>query len=176
MRPHAPPAKPRMGDEGQCAAAPRNRLIDVTLDERSIARSTPDIEHERQIAIYDLLQENRFCPAGHDGGPYRLSILLIERRLMFSITDESGTQIAAHVLSLLPLRKVIKDYFLICESYHQAIRTAPPSHIEAIDMGRRGGHDDGARILIERLEGKIDIDLQTARRLFTLICALHWKG
>ncbi len=158
------------------ARDPRTRLIAVVLDEASIARSTPDIEQERISAIWDLVEDADFRPAGHAGGPYRLTIGLLDNKLMLEIGDEGGRPVAAHILSLNPLRKIVKDYFLICESYYQAIRTATPSQIEAIDMGRRGVHDEGSRVLRERLDGKIAVDHDTARRLFTLICALHWKG
>jgi len=161
-----------MGEE----TADRCRLVGVELDEASISRSTPDIEHERAAAIYDLLDDNHFAPAGHAGGPYRLVIALVDRKLVFDVRDEAGKPIVAHGLSLTPLRKVVKDYFLICDSYYNAIRTATPSQIEAIDMGRRGVHDEGSQILAGRLEGKIAVDHGTARRLFTLVCALHWKG
>ncbi len=154
----------------------RRRLVAVTLDETSIRRSTPDVEHERAVAIYDLLEENSFAPEGHDGGPYVLSLSIVENKLVFEVREPDSAPVASHILSLTPFRKVIRDYFLICESYYQAIKTASPSRIEAIDMGRRGVHDEGSRILMERLEGKISIDFDTARRLFTLICVLHWKG
>ncbi len=154
----------------------RRRLVAVTLDETSIRRSTPDVEHERAVAIYDLLEENSFAPEGHDGGPYALSLSIVENKLVFEVREPDSAPVASHILSLTPFRKVIRDYFLICESYYQAIKTASPSRIEAIDMGRRGVHDEGSRILMERLEGKISIDFDTARRLFTLICVLHWKG
>lgn len=158
-------------------ADPQNRLIAVTLDEASIERGSPDVEHERAVAIYDLLEENTFAPANVERpGPYRLDLSIQENRLIFAIADEGGQPVIAHLLSLSPLRKVIKDYFLICDSYFNAIRSAAPAQIEAIDMGRRGVHDDGSRILAERLEGKIKLDHGTARRLFTLICALHFRG
>ncbi|MCC4243767.1 UPF0262 family protein [Stappia indica] len=152
------------------------RLVAVELDEGSILRSTPDVEHERAVAIYDLIEENEFEPLGDAGGPYRLKLSLVEKRLVFLVEREEGDPVVTHILSLTPLRKVVKDYFLICESYFEAIKTATPSQIEAIDMGRRGVHNEGSRILMERLEGKIRVDMQTARRLFTLVCALHWKG
>lgn len=158
------------------ARDPRYRLTAVVLDEASIARSTPDVEHERIAAIWDLVEDADFRPSGHAGGPYKLSIGLLDKKLMLEITDAAGAPVAAHILSLNPLRKIVKDYFLICESYYQAIRTATPSQIEAIDMGRRGVHDEGSRVLRERLDGKVAVDHDTARRLFTLICALHWKG
>jgi len=152
------------------------RLINVTLDEASIGRASPDVEHERAVAIYDLLEENRFAPAGHDGGPYALRIALVENRLVFEVTHADGTPVITHMLSLTPFRRVVKDYFLICESYYAAIKSESPSRIEAIDMGRRGLHNDGSTLLMERLKDKIDMDFDTARRLFTLVCALHWKG
>ncbi|MBJ3777771.1 UPF0262 family protein [Acuticoccus mangrovi] len=153
-----------------------DRLIAITLDEASIERGNPDVEHERAVAVYDLLEENRFQPVGGPKGPYRLMLSIRENRLVLDVADEAGERIVAHILSLSPLRKVVKDYFLICESYFTAIRQAAPAQIEAIDMGRRGVHDEGSRILMERLEGKIAVDHDTARRLFTLICALHFKG
>ncbi|WP_420394346.1 UPF0262 family protein [Acuticoccus sp.] len=160
------------------ADAPQHsgRLIAITLDEASIDRGNPDVEHERAVAVYDLLEENTFRPLGAPEGPYRLVLGIQENRLVFTIQSEAGDHIVAHMLSLSPLRKVVKDYFLICESYFSAIRKSAPAQIEAIDMGRRGVHDEGSRLLAERLEGKIEVDHDTARRLFTLICALHFKG
>ncbi len=151
------------------------RLCDVVLDE-SIGRSTPDVEHERAVAIFDLIEENSFEPMGHMGGPYRLNISLVDAKLVFSITTEEGTDVATHILSLTPFRRIIKDYFLICESYYEAIRSSTPSQIEAIDMGRRGIHNDGSQTLMDRLSGKIKMDFDTARRLFTLVCVLYWRG
>ena len=157
-------------------STPRRRLVAVTLDEGSIRRSTPDVEHERAVAIYDLLEDNSFELEGHDGGPYALTLSIVDNKLVFQVSEPGSGPVASHILSLTPFRKIVRDYFLICESYYQAIKTASPSRIEAIDMGRRGVHDEGSRILIERLKGKISIDFDTARRLFTLICVLHWKG
>lgn len=154
----------------------RTRLVSVTIDENSIERGTPDQEHERAIAIYDLVEENVFAIPDHGGGPFALKLGLIAGKLSFDIRDESASPIVNHHLSLSPFRKVIKDYFLICESYYEAIRSATPDRIEAIDMGRRGVHDEGATLVMERLSGKVDIDFATARRLFTLIAALSWKG
>ncbi|MEW5420463.1 UPF0262 family protein [Amorphus sp. 3PC139-8] len=153
-------------------------LVAVDLDEASIARSTPDIEHERAVAIYDLIEENAFAPVGDapDAGPYRLALAIVENRLALAVTREDGSEVVTHVLSLTPFRKIVKDYFLMCSSYFEAIRTASPSQIEAIDMGRRGVHNEGSQILMDRLAGKIEVDFDTARRLFTLICALHWRG
>ncbi|KPF42101.1 UPF0262 family protein [Rhizobium sp. G187] len=151
------------------------RLCDVVLDE-TIGRSTPDVEHERAVAIFDLIEENSFQPVGHAGGPYRLYLSLMDRKLVFSIKTEDGGDVAVHILSLTPLQRIIKDYFMICESYYEAIRSSTPSQIEAIDMGRRGIHNDGSQTLMDRLAGKIVIDFDTARRLFTLVCVLYWRG
>jgi uncharacterized protein (UPF0262 family) len=151
------------------------RLIDVILDD-SIGRSTPDVEHERAVAIFDLIEENSFEPIGHAGGPYKLSISLVEAKLVLAITVESGEPVTTHILSLTPFRRIIKDYFMICESYYEAIRTSTPGQIEAIDMGRRGIHNDGSQTLMDRLSGKIKLDFDTARRLFTLVCVLYWRG
>ena len=154
----------------------QNRIVAVTLDEESIGRSGPDIERERAIAIYDLVEQNLFAPEGATGGPFTLHIGITGNRLMFDIRQEDGAPVVAHLLSLTPFRRIVKDYFMICDSYYQAIRTATPDKIEAIDMGRRGIHDEGSRTLQERLQGKVRVDFETARRLFTLICVLHWKG
>ena len=155
----------------------QNRLIDVKLDDASIGRATPDVEHERAVAIFDLIEENSFRPVGDDvGGPYKLLLSVVDSKLIFDITRENDEKVVIHMLSLSPLKKVIKDYFLICESYYEAIRTSSPSQIEAIDMGRRGLHNEGSRTLNERLQGKIEVDFDTSRRLFTLICVLHWRG
>ena len=153
-----------------------NRVVAVTLDEESIGRSGPDIEHERAIAIYDLVEENLFAPEGAGAGPFTLHIAITGNRLMFDIKREDGSPVVVHLMSLTPFRRIVKDYFLICDSYYEAIRTATPDRIEAIDMGRRGLHDEGSRILMERLKDKVTVDFGTARRLFTLICVLHWKG
>ncbi len=153
-----------------------NRLVAITLDEGSIGRSGPDVEHERAVAIYDLIEENVFEPTGHDCGPYALHLSIADNRLVFDVRLADGTPIVAHLLSLTPLRRIVKDYFMICDSYYKAIRTATPNQIEAIDMGRRGLHNEGSELLQERLKDKIGIDFDTARRLFTLICVLHWKG
>ena len=155
----------------------KNRIVAVTLDDESIGRSGPDIEHERAIAIYDLMEQNVFAPEGVDvPGPFGLHLGITANRLMFDIRTEDGSPVVTHLLSLTPFRRIVKDYFMICDSYYQAIRTATPDKIEAIDMGRRGIHDEGSRTLQERLKGKVRIDHETARRLFTLITVLHWKG
>ncbi|HWY17057.1 MAG TPA: UPF0262 family protein [Rhizomicrobium sp.] len=152
------------------------RLASVELDERTLVRRTREIEQEREIAIYDLLEANSFVPRGSAGGPYRLVLAVQENRLVFNIGLESGDPHGRVMLSLTPFRRIIKDYFLVCESYFKAIRNAPPAQIEALDMGRRGLHDEGSEILRERLKGKIEVDTDTARRLFTLLCVLHLKG
>jgi uncharacterized protein (UPF0262 family) len=152
------------------------RLVAITLDEASIGRANRNIEHEREVAIFDILESNKFELDGRAGGPYELTLRLVEDRLAFAVAEPDAGEPFTVVLSLTPLRRVIKDYFIVCESYYQAIRTAPPSRIQAIDMGRRALHDEGSRVLTERLKGKINVDPDTARRLFTLICALHWKG
>lgn len=154
---------------------PQSRLIAVALDDASIGRASPDIEHERAVAIYDLVEENSFALPDH-AGPYRLVLSIANQRLVFDIRADDDAPIAAHALSLTPFRKIVKDYYLVCESYHQAIRTASPTRIEAIDMGRRALHNEGSQVLMERLKGKIALDADTARRLFTLICVLHWRG
>ena len=156
--------------------ADRQHLTGVTLDEASLGRGSPDQEHERAIAIYDLIERNHFALPGHDGGPYHAHLALVERRLVFDIRQADGAPVVAHHLSLTPFRRIIRDYEMVCESYYAAIRTATPSQIEAIDMGRRGLHDEAAGILVDRLAAKVEIDFDTARRLFTLIYALHWKG
>lgn len=152
----------------------QSRLISVALDDASIGRASPDVEHERAVAIYDLIEENSFALPSHPG-PYRLLLSLANRRLIFDIRTENDEPLITHALSLTPFRKIVKDYYLICDSYHQAIRSASPSRIEAIDMGRRALHNEGSEILKERLAGKIELDIDTARRLFTLICVLHWR-
>jgi uncharacterized protein (UPF0262 family) len=152
------------------------RLIAVTLDEASIGRGNPDQEHERAVAIYDIVEANSFALPGHDGGPYALHLSLLDKKLCFEIRAAEGQPVMTHVLSLTPFRRVIRDYEMVCDSYYQAIRSASPAQIEAIDMGRRGLHNEAAELLVQRLEGKVVIDFDTARRLFTLIFALHWKG
>ena len=150
------------------------RLQSVVLDEGSLASVSRDQEHERQVAIFDLLEANLFAPVGAPAGPYDLTIALIDNRLALDITGPEFQQ--RHLLSLSPFRSVIKDYFMVCESYYDAIRNSTPAQIEALDMGRRGLHNEGSELLRARLEGKVAIDVDTSRRLFTLICALHWRG
>jgi uncharacterized protein (UPF0262 family) len=152
------------------------RLGGIVLDEASVVRRTREIEQEREIAIYDLLEANSFTPVGSGGGPYNLVLAIEENRLVFDIRLADDAPHGKVMLSLTPFRRVVKDYFLVCESYYKAIRNAPPSQIEALDMGRRSLHDEGSKILQQRLAGKIELDFDTARRLFTLICVLHLKG
>jgi uncharacterized protein (UPF0262 family) len=155
---------------------PRRRLVSVTLDEASIGRGNPDQEHERAIAIYDIVEANAFALPSREDGPYALHLALVDKRLCFDIRTADGEPVVAHHLSLTPFRRVIRDYEMVCDSYYKAIRSEAPSRIEAIDMGRRGLHDEAAELLRARLDGKVSIDFDTARRLFTLIFALHWKG
>ncbi len=157
-------------------AKDNQRLVGITLDEQSIGRSGPDIDHERAVAIYDLLEENRFAPAGQRDGPFVLHLSMADNRLALDIRSAEGAPVMVHLLSLTPFRRLVKDYFMVCDSYYQAIRTATPDRIEALDMGRRGLHDEGSRLLQERLKRKVTVDFETARRLFTLICVLHWRG
>jgi uncharacterized protein (UPF0262 family) len=152
------------------------RLSAITLDEASVVTRTPAIEQEREVAIYDLLEANVFKPEGSPGGPYRLILGAEESRLVLDVRLEDGSEHVRVQLSLAPLRKTVKDYFLVCESYYKAIRTAPPHQIESLDMARKTLHDEGASELQERLAGKVETDFDTARRLFTLICVLQMRG
>ncbi len=153
----------------------KNRLVNVILDEESIGRATPDVEQERSIAIFDILEENDFTPLNHEGGPYTLKLSNLDGRFVMEIAEENGNEVMTHILSMTPFRTIIKDYFMICESYYEAIRSAAPGRIEAIDMARRGIHNEGSEKLQDRLSGKVDVDFDTARRLFTLLCALQQK-
>ncbi|MDP4033486.1 MAG: UPF0262 family protein [Pseudorhodobacter sp.] len=157
----------------------RNRICHIEIDERGLAAATPEIEQERKVAIFDLLEDNAFAlPPREDravpDGPYRLGLAIRDGRLVFAIATEGAEKVGEFHLSLGPFRQVVKDYFQICESYFEAVKRLPPSQIEAIDMARRGIHNEGAKVLQERLTGKADVDIDTARRLFTLICVLHW--
>ena len=154
----------------------KTRLMEINLDEDSIGSNTPEIQHEREVAIFDLIEDNYFELANGETGPYRLGLRIQDAKLLMQVEQSDKTHLMSYALSLTPFRKIVTDYFLVCESYFEAIKTASPAKIEAIDMGRRGLHDDGSRLLIERLENKIKLDFDTARRLFTLICALHWRG
>ncbi len=152
------------------------KLIGVELDDASVVRRGPEVEHERRVAIYDLLEDNDFALVDGAPGPYRLSLGVEENRVTFDVRDERGARLVLFRLPLTPFRGVIRDYFTICESYYEAIRAASPSRIEAIDVGRRSLHDEGAELLRRRLAARVDIDADTARRLFTLVCVLHVKG
>ena len=154
----------------------KRRLIDVQLDARTLARRSPDIEHERKIAIHDLLEKNFFSPAGHDGGPYAAHIGVDQNRLVLDIRTTADEAVTIIGLSLSPFRRIVKDYFEICESYFSAIKSASPSRIETLDMARRSLHNEGSELLQARLAGKIETDFDTARRLFTLLCALSLRG
>lgn len=151
----------------------RDRLTAIMLDETSIGVGTADQEHERRVAIYDLVEENSFAVPGHQCGPYHLTIGLVDAKLAFDIRTERGEPVMVHLLALQPFRRLLRDYVMICENYFAAIRTATPAQIEAIDMGRRGLHNEAAEQLAERLRGKIVTDFDTMRRLFTLLTALH---
>ncbi len=158
-----------------------NRISHIELDDSNLPPPTPEIEQERKVAMFDLLEENSFeLPTRDDrtapNGPYHLNLSIKEKRLVFDVETEAAEKAAEFHLSLGPFRQVVKDYFQICESYFNAVKTMPPSQIETIDMARRGIHNEGSRVLQERLEGKADIDTDTARRLFTLICVLHFGG
>lgn len=154
----------------------RDRLAEVRLDEASLLPGNPNIEQERKIALFDLMETNSFAVPGEDRGPYTLDLGMHDGRLAFRITSADGEGVITHIVSLSPVRKLIKDYFLICESYYAAIRNAPPAQIEAIDMGRRGLHNEAAEVLLKALDGKLTLDHETARRLFTLVCALQARG
>ncbi|MFZ5961932.1 UPF0262 family protein [Thalassococcus sp. BH17M4-6] len=158
-----------------------SRIAHIELDDAGLPPPTPEIEQERRVAMFDLMEENSFVlPARDDRtvppGPYRVGLSIREKRLVFDVATEDHEKAAEFHLSLSPFRQVVKDYFQICKSYFDAVKTLPPSQIETVDMARRGIHNEGARILQERLEGKADIDADTARRLFTLICVLHFGG
>jgi len=153
-----------------------HRIASILLDEKSVVKRTPEIEQEREVAISDLLENNHFKPKGASGGPYRLSLSVTENRLVFDVARDNGQRVGRTLLSLAPFRRVVKDYFLICDSYYKAMRTAPPGQIESLDMGRRALHNEGTELLMKRLQGKIETNFDTARRLFTLICVLHLKG
>lgn len=152
------------------------KLLKISLDEETVAARNADVEHERQVAIFDLLQENDFVLANGEDGPYHLSLGIIERRLSFDIRNPENKKLAEIMLPLAPFRSVIRDYFTVCDAYYEAIKTASRTRIEAIDMGRRSLHDEGAEILRERLARDITIDDNTSRRLFTLICVLHARS
>jgi uncharacterized protein (UPF0262 family) len=152
------------------------RIVKVELDESSASGGTPEAQQERSIAIFDLIEENAFAPAIAQEGPYHLKLAIEENRLVFVVCDTEDRELHRFILSLTSFRRIVKEYFDICDSYYRAIRSASPSQIEAIDMGRRGLHNEGSEILRERLKGKVEVDFNTARRLFTLICALFMRS
>jgi uncharacterized protein (UPF0262 family) len=152
---------------------PKHRISRIDLDERSVLRRNPDVEHERAVAIFDLLEENHFAPAGLPDGPYHLRLGIEDNRLILDIRDEASAPLSRIPLALSSFRTVVKDYFTVCESYYSAIKRASPTQIEALDMGRRALHNEGSELLRQRLDAKVELDLNTARRLFTLICVLH---
>lgn len=154
----------------------KQRIVNIFLDEKSLVRRAAHVEHERKVAVYDLLEDNHFAPVGDDRGPYTLHLGIEDNRLVFDIHTEGDIPLDRFTLPLNSFRRIVKDYFIVCESYFEAIKAAPPSRIEALDMGRRGLHNEGSDILRDRLEGKVDIDKRTARRLFTLICVLHIRA
>ena len=156
--------------------AASDRIARITLDERTVVRRKPEIEHERAVAIADLLQDNSFAPVSGAKGPFHVHLGIEEGRLVLDIRDQAGKTLERALLSLLPLRSIVKDYFLVCESYYNAVKTASPQRIEAIDMGRRALHDEGSALLSERLAERVAVDFNTARRLFTLVCVLHIRG
>ena len=162
-----------MSGDGETTS--KTHIVKIDLDERSLAPATADIEHERKVAIYDLLEENFFHPIGAGAGPYELYLSNVERRLVFDVRRQGGDAIGQVHLSMTPFRRIIKDYFMLCESYYDAIRNAAPSQIETIDMARRAMHNEGSEILSERLKDKIELDMNTSRRLFTLICSFHMR-
>ena len=164
-------------ERGPLVSANTQHISEVTLDERSIVRWSPEVEHERSVAIFDLLEENHFAPVGLTPGPYDLHLSIVEKRLHFDIRANCGDERTSITLSMSPFRKLIRDYFTVCDSYFAAIKkSATPTQIESIDMGRRGLHDEGAELLRDRLAGKVVMDDNTARRLFTLICVLHIRN
>ena len=151
-----------------------HKLASVELDTVTLPAATAEIEHERRVAIFDLVEKNSFEPVGAEGGPYKLKLSLQDNRLVFDIDGENFTR--TYAISLTPLKGVIKDYLMICDSYYEALRGSSASQIESVDMGRRGLHNEGADQLKTRLDGKIVVDHETARRLFTLLCALYRRG
>lgn len=154
----------------------RDRIANIFLDEDSLVRRSPEVEHERAVAIFDLLEENSFIVTDVDDGPYHLHLRIEENRLVFDVRNTANEPVRLVMLSLSPFRTLVRDYFMICESYYNAIKTSSPSQIEAIDMGRRAVHNEGAAKLQERLDGKFEMDEATARRLFTLFCVLQIRG
>lgn len=165
-----------MGDTPSGALDNRDRLSQITLDPKSLGRVNANIEHEREVAIFDIIDGNSFAVEGLNAGPYTLVLGIAEDRLQMTVGTADNAELLQHSVPLTPLKRIMKDYFLVCESYYEAVRTAPPARIQAIDVNRRGLHDEGSTVLRDKLLTKIVVDNDTARRLFTLLCALHWKG
>ena len=156
--------------------ADHNFIFDIKLDEKSVIRRSPQVEHELKVAIFDLLEENRFSLRNGDSGPYQLKLRIEDNRLVFDLRDGNNQRLSGISLPIRTFRRIVKDYFLICDSYFEAIKTKAPSQIEAIDMARRGLHNEGADLLQKRMAEHVDMDMQTARRLFTLVCVLHIRA
>mgnify|MGYP001192830816 CR=1 FL=1 len=154
----------------------RDRIVEITLDPKSLGNSNANTEHEREVAIFDIVDGNSFAIEGFDEGPYKLFLSIVDDRLVLNIGSKDNAALLQHNVPLMPLKRIMKDYFMVCESYYAAVRSAPPARIQAIDVSRRGLHDEGSVVLREKLRDKITVDADTARRLFTLVCALHWKG
>ncbi len=161
---------------GQTARDPKHRLTAITLDQTSIRHGGHHIEHEREVAIFDILDGNVFQVDERDDGPFTLRLGIADDKLIMTVGTQTLPGVIVHGLSLTPFKRTIRDYFLVCDSYYEAIRSAPPAKIQAIDVSRRALHDEGSRTLQDKLAGKFTLDFDTARRLFTLITALHWRG
>jgi uncharacterized protein (UPF0262 family) len=153
--------------------AARQRIVAIKLDEETVVSRTPELEHERDAALSDLLHDNVFAPVGNENGPYVLHLSIKEQRLVLDIRDQDDQLLNQLILSLTPFRRLVRDYFIVCESYYSATQRSNLAQWEAIDMGRRALHNEGAEVLRQRLEGKVEVDMDTGRRLFTLICVLH---
>jgi uncharacterized protein (UPF0262 family) len=156
-------------------AGPTRRIVSIHLEDAAALRQSAEAEQERAVAIFDLIEENEFAPSIDHPGPYHLILAVADNKLVFDVRDTGDQEIYKFILSMTPFRRIIKEYFDVCESYFAAIKASSLSQIEAIDMGRRGLHNEGSEILRDRLAGKVEMDFGTARRLFTLICALHMK-
>lgn len=163
-------------DQTVSSAGGRDRLAEITLDTKSLGRANANAEHEREVAIFDILDGNTFRVEDVDDGPYKLHLSIVDDRLQMNVVAASSEQNFEHAIALTPLKRIMKDYFMVCESYYEAVKTAPPARIQAIDVSRRGLHDEGSVLLRDKLLPKIIVDDDTARRLFTLVCSLHWKG
>jgi uncharacterized protein (UPF0262 family) len=165
-----------MDQQVSTAEKSRDRLAEITLDTKSLGRANANTEHEREVAIFDILDGNAFRIEDLDQGPYKLHLSVVEDRLQMNIVPEKDGAALEQAVALTPLKRIMKDYFMVCESYYEAVRTAPPARIQAIDVSRRALHDEGSSLLRDKLLPKVIVDEDTARRLFTLVCSLHWKG